>query len=97
MRRVAILVWIAPSFLFCLVGAALVWECTHSGGELAGAGVLLGATLVAFTLFPVSVAVDHLVRASKLREHMTHRHSVARKRKTEPENVRVYEKRALNV
>jgi hypothetical protein len=65
------LTWIAPSVLLCLIGVALLWVSTHSTGDLADAGVLVGATLTSLTLFPVSVAIDHRLRTKKLREHLT--------------------------
>jgi len=70
--KTSYLTWMAPSALLCLIGAALVWESTHTGGQLADAGILLGATLMALTLFPVSVAIDRHIRAKQLRRHFTH-------------------------
>jgi len=72
--RLSLYLWIAPAGLLCLVGVAVLWLSTHSTSDLADAGVLTGATLTAFTLFPASVAIDHRIRANKLRKHLTHRH-----------------------
>jgi len=58
--RTSQVTWIVPSVLLCLIGAALLWVSTHSTGDLADTGVLVGATLTSLTLFPVSVAIDPL-------------------------------------
>ena len=69
--RTSQVTWIVPSVLLCLIGAALLWVSTHSTGDLADTGVLVGATLTSLTLFPVSVAIDHRLRTKRLREHLT--------------------------
>jgi len=72
--RPTVLLWVAPAVLLCLVGVAVLWLSTHSTSDLADAGVLTGATLTAFTLFPASVAIDHRIRANKVRKHLTRHH-----------------------
>jgi hypothetical protein len=69
------LAWIAPALLLCLVGYTLVWKSTHSTGDFADAGILLGGTLMGLALFPLSILADHRSRAKELRKHLRHHHS----------------------
>ncbi|HXX16400.1 MAG TPA: hypothetical protein VEJ47_15980 [Candidatus Eremiobacteraceae bacterium] len=67
-------VWISSSLALCLLGALLIFASLRTSGNLADAGILLGGTLIALALFPLSMLSEQRTRARKLARHMRHSH-----------------------